>query len=378
MLHRRHHREPVVRGDRAAALADARARARAARRRRRSATLLDRALADRERGLGALAARRSSDDARALPRRARARRRAPRARRARAGGAAWRASADAATLDLRARRGGRCSRRRCATTRAARSTTTSSPRSSRACAASDPDAAVYWLMRMLEAGEDPLFVARRMVIFAAEDVGNADPQALQVAVAAKDAVPLRRPARGPHPARAGGDVPRDRAQIERVLSRHAGRRARPCKQHGAAARPARAPQRADAAHEGARLRRRLPLPARLRRRAGRAAVPARPLADAPSTSRPIAARRPRSASAWRAARAAKRDPSRLSADAVSACSRGSSARRASRRRPSARGFGRLRARQGREIFGHGPLERRRPLGLSGDHVGVLVRIGARS
>src|SRR5256886_6332589 len=53
---------------------------------------------------------------------------------------------------------------------------------------SDPDAAVYWMMRMLEAGEDPLFIARRMVIFAAEDVGNAEPQALQVAVAAKDAV----------------------------------------------------------------------------------------------------------------------------------------------------------------------------------------------
>ena len=53
--------------------------------------------------------------------------------------------------------------------------------------ASDPDAALYWLMRMLEAGEDPLFIARRMVIFAAEDVGNADPEALQVAVAAKDA-----------------------------------------------------------------------------------------------------------------------------------------------------------------------------------------------
>ncbi len=52
----------------------------------------------------------------------------------------------------------------------------------------DPDAAVYWLMRMLEAGEDPLFVARRMVIFAAEDVGNAEPQALAIAVAAKDAV----------------------------------------------------------------------------------------------------------------------------------------------------------------------------------------------
>jgi putative ATPase len=53
---------------------------------------------------------------------------------------------------------------------------------------SDPDAALYWMMRMIEAGEDPLFIARRMVIFAAEDIGNADPRALQVAVAAKDAV----------------------------------------------------------------------------------------------------------------------------------------------------------------------------------------------
>jgi putative ATPase len=52
---------------------------------------------------------------------------------------------------------------------------------------SDPDAAVYWMMRMIEAGEDPLFIARRMIIFAAEDVGNADPRALPVAVAAKDA-----------------------------------------------------------------------------------------------------------------------------------------------------------------------------------------------
>jgi putative ATPase len=52
---------------------------------------------------------------------------------------------------------------------------------------SDPDAATYWMARMLEAGEDPLFVLRRLVIFAAEDVGVADPQALQVAVAALDA-----------------------------------------------------------------------------------------------------------------------------------------------------------------------------------------------
>jgi putative ATPase len=53
---------------------------------------------------------------------------------------------------------------------------------------SDPDAAIYWLMRMIEAGEDPLFIARRLVIFAAEDIGTAEPQALAVAIAAKDAV----------------------------------------------------------------------------------------------------------------------------------------------------------------------------------------------
>jgi len=53
---------------------------------------------------------------------------------------------------------------------------------------SDPDAAVYWMARMLDAGEDPRFIARRMVIFASEDVGNADPTALQVAVAAAHAL----------------------------------------------------------------------------------------------------------------------------------------------------------------------------------------------
>ena len=54
--------------------------------------------------------------------------------------------------------------------------------------ASDPDAALYWAARMLEAGDDPLFLCRRMVIFASEDVGNADPQALPLAVAAHTAV----------------------------------------------------------------------------------------------------------------------------------------------------------------------------------------------
>jgi putative ATPase len=52
---------------------------------------------------------------------------------------------------------------------------------------SDPDAALYWLGRMLTAGEDPLYVARRMVRFASEDVGNADPRALSVAVSAMQA-----------------------------------------------------------------------------------------------------------------------------------------------------------------------------------------------
>jgi putative ATPase len=53
---------------------------------------------------------------------------------------------------------------------------------------SDPDASVYWLARMVESGEDPLYIARRLVRFASEDIGNADPQALTVAVAAKEAV----------------------------------------------------------------------------------------------------------------------------------------------------------------------------------------------
>ena len=53
---------------------------------------------------------------------------------------------------------------------------------------SDADAAIYWLARMIEAGEDPLYVARRLVRFASEDVGNADPRALEISLAAKDAV----------------------------------------------------------------------------------------------------------------------------------------------------------------------------------------------
>ena len=53
---------------------------------------------------------------------------------------------------------------------------------------SDADAALYWLARMVEAGEDPLYIARRLVRFASEDIGNADPRALEITLAAKDAV----------------------------------------------------------------------------------------------------------------------------------------------------------------------------------------------
>ncbi len=53
---------------------------------------------------------------------------------------------------------------------------------------SDPDAALYWLGRMLEAGEDPLYVARRVVRMAVEDIGLADPNALSLCMAARDAV----------------------------------------------------------------------------------------------------------------------------------------------------------------------------------------------
>jgi putative ATPase len=52
---------------------------------------------------------------------------------------------------------------------------------------SDPDATIYWLVRMLEAGEDPLYIARRIVRFASEDIGLADPRALRIALDAKDA-----------------------------------------------------------------------------------------------------------------------------------------------------------------------------------------------
>ena len=76
----------------------------------------------------------------------------------------------------------------------------------------DPDAAVFYLARMLDAGEDPKFIARRIMICASEDVGNADPQALQVAVAASLAVERGGIAGGKDHPLAGGVLCGERAE----------------------------------------------------------------------------------------------------------------------------------------------------------------------
>ena len=84
---------------------------------------------------------------------------------------------------------------------------------------SDPDASLLYLAAMLEGGEDPRFIARRMVVLASEDIGNADPQALQVAVAAAHAVEhvgLARVRAQPGP---GGRLPVAGAEVQRLLRR---------------------------------------------------------------------------------------------------------------------------------------------------------------
>ena len=158
---------------------------------------------------------------------------------------------------------------------------------------SDPDAAVYWMMRMLEAGEDPLFVLRRMVIFASEDVGNADPRAL-VVVAAPTPRSGARHARGHLPAGAGGALPGVRAQVERGEERLAARARRSSSEHGALPVPMKLRNAVTKLMKRG-LRRRLQVPARLRgrRRPGRDVPARRARGRAASTSRPSAARRPR-------------------------------------------------------------------------------------
>ena len=99
---------------------------------------------------------------------------------------------------------------------------------------SDPDASLYYLAAMLEGGEDARFIARRMIILASEDVGNADPQALPIAVAAAQAVEHVGPARGVVRARPGGDLPVAGAEVGRRSSA----RSAPCAAHRRARRRA--------------------------------------------------------------------------------------------------------------------------------------------
>ena len=91
---------------------------------------------------------------------------------------------------------------------------------------SDPDASLYYLAAMVEGGEDPRFIARRMIVLASEDIGNADPQALPIAVAAAHAVEHVGLPGGGVRARPGGDLPVAGAEVGRRQAR-AGRGPRP-------------------------------------------------------------------------------------------------------------------------------------------------------
>ncbi len=94
--------------------------------------------------------------------------------------------------------------------------------------ASDVQASIYYLAAMIEGGEDARFIVRRMIVLASEDIGNADPQALLIAVAAAHAVEHVGLPGGAHQSRAGGRVPRACTEVERVVRRARERRPRSC------------------------------------------------------------------------------------------------------------------------------------------------------
>ena len=118
---------------------------------------------------------------------------------------------------------------------------------------SDADASIYWLARMLEAGEDPKYVARRLIRFASEDIGNADPQALADHGRRQGCGAFHRDAGGQYRPRPGGALSRHRAEEQRGL--HGLQR---CRRSGEdrrrRARAAAYPQRPDEVDEAARLR----------------------------------------------------------------------------------------------------------------------------
>ena len=138
----------------------------------------------------------------------------------------------------------------------------------------DPDAALYWLARMFAAGEDPLYLARRVVRMAVEDIGLAAPEALNLCSLGQGGHRLSRLARRRPGAGRGGRLSLARAQVELRLHRLR-RRAAGDRTHPPGAGPAAPAQRAHPPDEGTRLRQRLPLRPRRRGPRGRHGLPAR-------------------------------------------------------------------------------------------------------
>ena len=138
---------------------------------------------------------------------------------------------------------------------------------------SDADASIYWLARMLEAGEDPKYVARRLIRFASEDIGNADPQALAITVAAKDAVHFIGMPEG-NTALAQAVLYLATAPKSNAVYMAYGDAAEAAKNDVAVAGAAAHPERADQADEAARLRQGLPVRARRAGRRGEHGLPA--------------------------------------------------------------------------------------------------------
>ena len=149
----------------------------------------------------------------------------------------------------------------------------------------DPDAALYWLAAMVAAGEDPRFIVRRLIISASEDVGNADPRALQVAVAAAQALDHIGLPEAQYALAQATVYIAPSPKSDPIGPRLLAPRWPTSMRHGSLPVPNHLRHGRRPADEAARHRRRLPVPPRLRGRRRRAAVPAR-RAGRPALLRP--------------------------------------------------------------------------------------------
>ena len=138
---------------------------------------------------------------------------------------------------------------------------------------SDPQGALYWMARMIEGGEDPMMMFRRAIAMAAEDIGLADPKALKLAVAARDAYHMLGPPEGYLPLAEMIDLPRDGAEVERDQGR-ARRGAAAARETPGESGAAAHPERADATDEGTGVLHGVSVRARFRERVHPAGVPA--------------------------------------------------------------------------------------------------------